>query len=164
MRIVKALSCPLALSIMLFCASTGCNNNQDAAPTVVGNPNAANADPAAAQAAAPVLQAQRASSAVCKSGAKLRDNNDAQKMVTGAPGVLLDFKSDSIFNLQIPPALQLFKASEGRFPKNHAEFMSKIIEANNLKLPELIDGLVYQFNPELGELWVYPKDQVPAEK
>ena len=159
MSVAKS-SCGL-FAIGIALAMLGCNN-QDTAPTVVGNPTAVAGDVAAPPAQLP--PAQRATSAVCKSGAKLRDNNDAQKIVTGAPGVLLDFKSDSVFNIQIPQALQFFKASEGRVPKNHAEFVAKILEPNNLKLPELIDGMVYQFNPEKEELWAYPKDQVPTEK
>ncbi|MFO0941013.1 MAG: hypothetical protein U0930_09610 [Pirellulales bacterium] len=157
---LKTSRYPIAVTVALSFAILGCNNNQAAAPTVVGNPAAI--DVAAAPAQLPL--AQRATSAVCKSGAKLRDNNDAQKIVTGAPGVLLDVKLDTVFNIQIPQALQLFKASEGKVPKNHADFVAKVLEPNNLKLPELIDGMVYQFNPEREELWAYPKDQVPSEK
>lgn len=155
------LSLPLAA---IICAGIGCKpNNSNSASTVVGDPGSApgGAEGAAAPAVPP---AQKASVAVVKAGAKLRDNSDAQKMITGAPGVMLDAGPNALFNIKIPHAIQLFKAPEGRVPKNHAEFMAKIIEANNLTLPVLIDGLVYQFNPEKEELWVYPKDQVPPEK
>lgn len=162
MKSVKSMSSSLVLSAALSAAIVGCDNSQDAAPSVVGNPAGVANEVAAAPVQLP--QAQRATSAVCKSGAKLRDDSDAQKIVTGAPGVLLSVKSDSVFNIQIPQAVQLYKASEGRVPKNHAEFVAKILEPNNLKLPELIDGMVYQFNPEKEELWAYPKDQVPTEK
>lgn len=153
-RAIHTLCLSSAIAAMT-CAGIGCKpNNSNSASTVVGDPGTAPAVP----------QAQKASAAVVKAGAKLRDNSDAQKMITGAPGVLLDVKAGTVFDISIPQAVQLFKASEGRVPKNHAEFMAKIIEANNLTLPVLIDGLVYQFNPEKGELWVYPKDQVPPEK
>ncbi len=159
-RAIHTLFLSSALAAMT-CAGIGCQpNNSNSASTVIGDPGSAPGGDAAP--AAP--SAQKASSAVVKAGAKLRDNSDAQKMITGAPGVLLDFKADSVFDLQIAPLIQQFKASEGRVPKNHAEFMAKIIEPNNLTLPVLIDGLVYQFNPEKEELWVYPKDQVPTEK
>ena len=153
-RAIHTLCLSSALAAMT-CAGIGCQpNNSNSASTVVGDPGTAPAVP----------QAQKASAAVVKAGAKLRDNSDAQKMITGAPGVLLDAGPNALFNIKIPHAIQLFKAPEGRVPKNHAEFMAKIIEPNNLTLPVLIDGLVYQFNPEKEELWVYPKDQVPPEK
>ena len=153
-RAIHTLCLSSAIAAMT-CAGIGCKpNNSNSASTVVGDPGTAPAVP----------QAQKASAAVVKAGAKLRDNSDAQKMITGAPGVLLDAGPNALFNIKIPHAIQLFKAPEGRVPKNHAEFMAKIIEPNNLTLPVLIDGLVYQFNPEKEELWVYPKDQVPPEK
>ena len=162
-RAIHTLCLSSAIAAMT-CAGIGCQpNNSNSASTVVGDPGSApgGAEGAAAPAVPP---AQKASAAVVKAGAKLRDNSDAQKMITGAPGVLLDVKAGAVFDISIPQAVQYFKASEGRVPKNHAEFMAKIIEPNNLMLPVLIDGLVYQFNPEKEELWVYPKDQVPPEK
>lgn len=145
------------LGILGFVITPGCGPTQyDSPQTVAANPQ----DPPA-----PILPpAQRATSDLCKSGAKLRDNNDAQKIITGAPGVLLDVKSGAVLELQIPPAIQHFKATHGRVPKNHAEFVSGVLELNNLQLPQLIDGMVYQFNPEKEELWAYPKDQLPPEK
>ncbi len=159
-RAIHTLCLSSALAAM-SCAGIGCKpNSSNSASTVVGDPGSA----PGGDAAAAVPPAQKASSAVVKAGAKLRDNSDAQKMITGKAGVLLDAPSNTLFNIKIPHAIQLFKAAEGRVPKNHAEFMAKIIEHNHLTLPVLIDGLVYQFNPEKEELWVYPKDQVPAEK
>lgn len=119
---------------------------------------------AAAAPAQKVFPAQRANANVCKLGAKLRDNSDAQKMITGIPGALLDVKVGTIFEIQIPQAIQLYKAEHGRVPKNHAEFVARVLEPNQLKLPELVDGMVYQFNPEKEELWAYPKGELPAEK
>lgn len=153
-RAINTLCLSSALAAMT-CVGIGCQpNNSNSASTVVGDPGSAPALP----------PAQRANADLAKVGSKLRDNSDAQKMITGAPGVLLDVKAGAVFDIQIPQAIQIFKASEGRVPKNHAEFMAKIIEPNNLMLPVLIDGMVYQFNPEKEELWAYPKDQVPPEK
>ena len=45
-----------------------------------------------------------------------------------------------VFQVSIPQALQLFEATEGRKPKNHDEFMTKIIQANNIELPRLPEG------------------------
>lgn len=58
------------------------------------------------------------------------------------------------FDIQIPEALKLFKATEDRMPKTHEEFMSKIIEANNIQLPTLPAGHRYVYDPKRGELMV----------
>jgi hypothetical protein len=59
-----------------------------------------------------------------------------------------------VFETQIPKFMQLFKATEGRNPKSHEEFMNKIIKANYVKLPELPAGQTYVYDPQLGELMV----------
>jgi hypothetical protein len=145
-------------SLALLLASTfiGCKPN---GPAQAQNAQAVDEPPVLT-----VFPAQRAKADLCKLGAKLRDNNDAQKMITGIPGKLLDVKVGTVLDIQIPQAIQLFKASEGRVPKNHAEFLARVCEPNNIKLPDLIDGMVYQFNPEREELWAYPADEVPVEK
>lgn len=43
-------------------------------------------------------------------------------------------------------ALNLFQADQGRFPKDHDEFMEKIIKANNIKLPVLPYGGRYMYD------------------
>ena len=60
----------------------------------------------------------------------------------------------AVFEFQIPQALGLFKASEGRAPKSHDEFMAKIIAPNAIKLPELPAGNKYVYDPEREELMV----------
>ncbi|MCE5267244.1 MAG: hypothetical protein LLG00_05105 [Planctomycetaceae bacterium] len=51
-------------------------------------------------------------------------------------------------------AMQLFKASEGRAPKDNAEFMQRIIKENMIKLPELPAGDRYEYDPKTEELMV----------
>lgn len=60
----------------------------------------------------------------------------------------------TVFEFQVPQALSLFKASEGRAPKSQEEFMTKIIAANNIKLPELPAGNKYVYDPQREELMV----------
>lgn len=69
---------------------------------------------------------------------------------------LLAFREKAVFTIQIPQALQLFEASEGRKPKSHQEFMDKIIKANNIQLPALQAGQEYNFHVDTGDLWVHP--------
>ena len=65
-----------------------------------------------------------------------------------------------VFEVQIPKAMQLFKATEDRNPKSHEEFMEKIIKDGQIRLPELWEGETYRYDPKTAELWVDP----PAEK
>ena len=59
-----------------------------------------------------------------------------------------------IFEAQIPEALKLFKAMNGQGPKSHDEFMTQIIQANQIPLPELGQGQRYVYNPQTEELMV----------
>lgn len=48
--------------------------------------------------------------------------------------------------LQIEHALNLYNAAEGNYPKSHEEFMTNIIQANRLVLPQLPADLQYQYD------------------
>lgn len=56
--------------------------------------------------------------------------------------------------VEIPQAMNLYKAQHGRGPKSHEEFMNKIIEPNHIQLPELPEGHRYVYDPEREELMV----------
>lgn len=79
--------------------------------------------------------------------------------VTGALqayGPMLEQLSKS----QIKQAVDLFEASEGRYPMDYDEFMEKIIKANNIQLPVLPGGKKYQYDVENHKLVVV---DAPAE-
>jgi hypothetical protein len=59
-----------------------------------------------------------------------------------------------VFEVQIPQAMSLFKATEGRGPKDHDEFMEKIIKTNQIHLPELPAGDRYRYDPKAEQLMV----------
>lgn len=63
-----------------------------------------------------------------------------------------------IAGLGIDYALRLFQATEGRYPKDHAEFMSRIIAENNMRLPTLPKGLKYQYDVQNHKLVVIRED------
>ena len=107
------------------------------------------------------MAAQKAVAGVGKQGQSLRNDTGVAKMISGPAAALFNVKQKAVLEIQIPQALQLFQATEGRLPKSHEEFMEKIVTANNLVLPELPSGAVYRFNTDKGELWVYPKDELP---
>jgi len=58
------------------------------------------------------------------------------------------------FQVQIPHALQLYKAMHGHYPRTKEEFEKEILIPNGIKLPELPQGHRYVYDPEKGELLV----------
>lgn len=69
------------------------------------------------------------------------------------------FAISEISKQTVQRALQFFQAEHGRFPKDHEEFMTQIIEKNNIQLPVLPGKRRYQYDVEKHELVV-----VEAEK
>jgi len=56
--------------------------------------------------------------------------------------------------LGIEHAVNLFNASEGRYPNSYDEFMTRIIKENHIQLPVLPPGLEYQYDVENHKLMV----------
>ena len=56
--------------------------------------------------------------------------------------------------IKVTSAMNLYKGEHGFLPKTHDVFMKEIIEANEIELPELPEGLRYVYDPERGELMV----------
>jgi len=69
---------------------------------------------------------------------------------TSAYGPMLERISKS----HIEHAVNLFQATEGHYPKDHDEFMTQIIKANNIQLPVLPGGKLYQYDVENHKLVV----------
>ncbi len=63
----------------------------------------------------------------------------------------------AVFNMQIPSALNLFQASEGRFPASEEEFMQSIIRANQIVLPKLPEGDTYVYDVPSHTLMIKTK-------
>jgi hypothetical protein len=59
-----------------------------------------------------------------------------------------------IFEVAVPKALQLYEATHGSAPRSQEEFMSQVIEPNQIRLPELPPGRRYVYDPETKELMV----------
>ena len=59
-----------------------------------------------------------------------------------------------IGEMAIQHSVDLFNATEGRYPKDHEEFMTKVIKANNIRLPKLGPGKQYQYDVENHALMV----------
>ena len=72
-------------------------------------------------------------------------------------GTMYRTKEKLTYNVLIPHAMDLYKATNGYFPKTHEEFKREILDANNIKLPELKEGCRYEYNPEKAVMEVvYP--------
>ena len=56
--------------------------------------------------------------------------------------------------MYIDHALDLFNATEGRYPKDYNEFMKRIIKENNIKLPVLPGGAKYAYDVKNHKLQV----------
>ncbi len=54
--------------------------------------------------------------------------------------------------LNIEHSVELFHALEGRYPKDHEEFMQRVIRENNIRLPEPGKGFEYQYDVDRHEL------------
>lgn len=99
-----------------------------------------------------------------EAGAKVSDSKiNATDPITapvGAYGPMVE----RISKTTIAAALNLFNASEGRFPESHEEFMTRIIKENNIQLPVLPGGKKYQYDVARHELVVIdaPVEGVPA--
>ncbi len=54
--------------------------------------------------------------------------------------------AEKVTKLSIDHHLNIFNAAQGRFPKDHDEFMREIIKKNNLQLPKLPGGSKYEYD------------------
>ncbi|MDG1875374.1 MAG: hypothetical protein P8J27_15785 [Mariniblastus sp.] len=79
---------------------------------------------------------------------QVKSNAGPLSAVGGAYG----FAVGEISKQAVQRAVQFFQAEHGRFPKDHAEFMEKIIKANSIKLPVLPGKRRYQYDVENHEL------------
>lgn len=73
--------------------------------------------------------------------------------ITG-PLAALQNAREKIPQLAIQHAINLFQASEGRYPASFEEFMTRIIQENRISLPQLPQGLAWEYDVESHQLLV----------
>jgi len=99
-----------------------------------------------------------------EAGAKVSDSKitatDPITAPTSAYGPMLE----RISKTQIEQAVNLFHATEDRYPKDLDEFMELIIRPNNIKLPVLPGGKIYQYDVENHKLVVVDGPGADAPK
>lgn len=71
-------------------------------------------------------------------------------------------KDRAVFDMQIPKSMQLYQAETGANPKTQEEFMTNIIQKNQIILPELPEGDSYFYDPETATLMVRAR-QAPVK-
>lgn len=62
-----------------------------------------------------------------------------------------------ISGFAVTQAVEMFRATEGRYPKDYQEFLSRVIQANKIRLPEPGKGLEYQYDVKNHRLVVVKK-------
>lgn len=108
-------------------------------------PGAAAAEPSAE------MERVKAERGVAAAGRSLDEH--AGLLVTPAKAYF-SVRERAVFDIQVPEALKLFKATNGNGPRSHDEFMAQVIEANQIQLPELPDGQRYVYDPQTEQLMV----------
>jgi hypothetical protein len=87
-------------------------------------------------------------------GIKGRSLDEHQGMLVTPAKAYFSVRERVVFEIQIPEAVKLFKATNGSGPKSHEDFMAQIVDANQIHLPELPPGQRYVYDPEKEELMV----------
>ncbi len=78
--------------------------------------------------------------------------------ITGALEAYQPLK-EQVAGLGIDHAVNLFYATEGRYPKDHDEFMNRIIRENQIRLPVLGSGKSYEYDVANHKLVVVTEGQ-----
>jgi len=87
-------------------------------------------------------------------GVKGRSLDQHEGLIVTSAKALFTVRERAVFEIQIPEALKLYKATNDKGPKSHEEFMAQIIDANQIRLPQLPAGQRYVYDPEKEELMV----------
>lgn len=82
------------------------------------------------------------------------DSQGVAGMIVEPARAYFKAKQKIVFEIQVPNALKLYKGLNGAAPKDHDEFMQKVIQENRIQLPELPAGQRYVYDPETEQLMV----------
>ncbi|NLX98822.1 MAG: hypothetical protein GXY83_21910 [Rhodopirellula sp.] len=141
---MKSVVVAIAVSVV---AGSGCGDYQPAAVPPPAAPAPATAPPATV--AQPEMVREEADVGVGKKG---RDYGPG--LVTTPIATYFAAREKITFQIQIPDAMRLYKASNGHAPKTEEEFMEQIIKPNRINLPELPEGHRYLYDPQAEQLMV----------
>jgi hypothetical protein len=68
---------------------------------------------------------------------------------------------EQISKMEVDHAVELFNASEGHYPKDYDEFMTRVVKPNNIKLPVLPGGWKYAYDVPNHKLEVIRAEGAP---
>lgn len=145
---------PLLTMALLLASGVGCEVPEidDATPTANQPAPTAEKPQAKETPAAPPADPREFTANDPKKGKKSRGVGGYAGAVFGAR---FWAEHQMIIN-NINHALQLYNATHGNYPKTHDEFMEEIIKFNQIKLPELDEGIEYIYDPEDHTLKTQP--------
>jgi len=86
-----------------------------------------------------------------------KDDIEADTTITGVDPVSTSLQGytraiSEIAKIQIKSAVDIFNATEGRYPKDYKEVKEKVIDANGIELPMLPRNLRYAYDEKSHEL------------
>ena len=84
-------------------------------------------------------------------------------LVTGALGAYGPV-TEKLAGQQLTRSLEMFRATHGRYPKDHKEFMSKIVKETGFKLPMLRTNRQYAYDVENHSLIIVEKDKEETQE
>lgn len=154
--------------LLALCAVCGCSEpipvptsdaeptQETAATTSETNANAAGATENAAEPEAEYVE-KKADVGATGKGEYGVTSEEPMSIVTVPVSTYFKAQEMAVFRMQIPSAMNLFQASEGRYPNSEEEFMTKIIKANQIVLPKLPEGDVYFYDVQARELKIRSK-------
>lgn len=139
---------------ILLGAAVGCDSEPlpppTASPEIVAELEAEKeekaAEEAARQAAADEYVLKEAGVGATGKGQYGISSDDPRSIVTVPISTYFQAQEKAVFDMQIPHALNLFQATEGRYPNSQEEFMSRIVAANQIVLPKLPEGDEYVYD------------------
>jgi hypothetical protein len=158
----------LPVLVAAVLAAAGCGGSYEDPLAGVERPQEKPGSPADAKAAEPVVEEPASEEPEAPAEKPVREKADVGAgekgsgygggIITTPVSVYWRAQERITYQIQIPQAMQLFKANNGRAPESHEEFMEKIIGEQNIDLPELPVGHKYVYDPKEEELMVeHPK-------
>jgi hypothetical protein len=148
------VSSRIVLSLLSLVALTGCKPDAEIAREQAEAAQAKQAADAAAQAKVQNEPDQKAGVGVGIKGRSIEVDSSNPVGIYAAPAkAYFQVKERVAFEIQIPQMMNLYKATNGYFPKTQEAFMQEI-QNNNINLPKLPEGRIYEYRPDEGELYV----------
>lgn len=154
LQIVSRISRALTMLICLV-HSTGCNQLSQPGSPINGQGHTKNESSAEEKNTSGHQTVETVTEPVITEVGKRAQNYKGETGLVVTPiRALMRTEEKVIFEIQIPHAMQLYKALQGNAPRTEEEFMQHIIGANKIHLPELPAGHKYEYDPEGEQLMV----------